>query len=189
MKYYRGDIYIGGVCDGVSTNGSTVDRNNLSATVYKVSATATPSTATYTQVLSFPLTFNRYATLNGGEGGGDRGTNYIDPNGTISTLSNTSWHPWARTFSEIQFVNTYSPMSPQPMLMDIEFDIDGAMILGFGDRSGHQGGNRNYSTNTSDNSTYYFSNAGDILRAYSANGGFVIEKNSTVGSVKHRRCQ
>ncbi len=180
VKHYRGDIYIGGICDGVS--GSTVDRNELKATVYKVSASATPSTAVFTQVLDFPLTFNRNANLNGGETNGGASAVYTDPNGNIAGLSNTSWHPWARNFAEVQVINTYSPMYPQPILMDIEFDIDGAMVLGFGDRTGHQGGNQNYSTNTADGATFYTTGAGDILRAYSNNGSFIIETNATEGT-------
>ena len=183
IKIYKGEIYVGGVCDGVSST-NTVSRNNLKATIYKVSASAAPASATFTEVFSMPLTFNRNANLNLGEYNGSSATAYRDPNGTINTLSNTSWHPWARSMTDVLLTTTDSRfMYPQPMLSDIEFDVEGSMILGFIDRTGHQGGNFNYGTNTSSGTLYYATSAGDILRVNNNNGTFALENNGTAGAV------
>ncbi|MEZ5045997.1 MAG: SdrD B-like domain-containing protein [Chitinophagaceae bacterium] len=183
IKYYKGEIYVGGVCDGVvdlTNTSSVVDRNNLKATVYKASAFADPTTAVWTQVFEMPLTFNRIANLNLGWGA-DSGDPYIDPNGTNSSLSISSWHPWSRgnNFAELLSENVNGVMYPQAILSDIEFDVDGSMILGFIDRAGHQGGAQNLGTTGS--TTYYGTGTGDLLRVYNDNGTFVLENNGTAG--------
>lgn len=184
VKYFKGDIYVGGVCDGVNgtTSTSTVDRNNLKATIYKVSASSSPSSSSFTEVFSFPLTFNRNSNLN--YAGFVRSTSpYVDPNGTNNALTQASWHPWARSFTDLLLFNASEVHYPQPVLMDIEFDVDNSMIVGFGDRSGHQVGYNNLGVNTSSSQLYYSTCAGDLYRASNNNGTFVLENNGTAGSI------
>ncbi|MEZ4982930.1 MAG: hypothetical protein R2769_15370 [Saprospiraceae bacterium] len=72
-------------------------------------------------------------------------------------------------------------MYPQPIFSDIEFDVDGSMILGFMDRLGHQLGNKNYPI-TGTSPLISTISGGDILRAYlEDNGDFTIENNATAG--------
>jgi SdrD B-like domain/Proprotein convertase P-domain len=184
LKVYRGDIYIGGVCDGVNASTNAISRNNLSLTIYKVSESAIPATATFTSVFTAPLTFDREGALNSVFGwNGAASQDYIDANGTITTLSNTSWHPWARSMSDLLLVQSDRFLYPQPMLSDIEFDVNGAMILGFSDRTGHQVGWNNYGTNTSSSTTYEGVGGGDLLRVHNNNGTFVMESNGTADGV------
>jgi len=183
IKVYRGELYIGGVCDGVTdlTNQtSAVNRNNLKATIYKTSLITAPSSAIWTEVFSMPLTYNRDANLNFG-GGATSSVKYIDPNGTDNALTIDAWHPWARSWSDINL--NLSVFYPQPMLLDIEMDIDGSMILGFGDREGHQVGNYNLGVEIGNFSTYYGTANGDILRVFNNNGTFILENNGTAGGI------
>ncbi|MFY7900063.1 MAG: SdrD B-like domain-containing protein [Chitinophagaceae bacterium] len=187
VKYYRGDIYVGCVNDGVHVSGNPVNRDNLMMYVYKVGADETPGSATFDIVLQAPLTYDRRANLNSGYGGG-KNTVYTDPNGTNNALSNTAWHPWARTFAELLVGGSATkPMYPQPILSGIEFDpIDGSMILGLMDRTGHQTGNENFGTNTASTTLYTGNAAGDILKAENVGGNysnFTLESNGTVGGV------
>ncbi|MCB9309699.1 MAG: hypothetical protein H6567_06565 [Lewinellaceae bacterium] len=184
LKYYRGEIYVGGVCDGVTdlTNpSSAVNRNNLKATVYKTNGSTAPGGAVWTQVFEMPLTFNRNANLNVGSAA-TASYPYTDPNGTNNALSISSWHPWARSWSDmiLNFSDT-KPYYPQPMLTDIEFDIDGSMILGFCDREGHQVGTQNLTP--TGNPAEYGTAPGDILRVFNNNGTFVLENNGTAGTL------
>ena len=181
VKCYRGAVYVGGVQDGVNPNTSAINRTELTAYVYKVDVAAAPGSASFTQVLSSPLTYNRNANLNSGFGG-NSSTPYRDPNGTDNTLSNTSWHPWTANFSDL-LVNGH-PMYPQPILSGIEFDaVDGSMILGIMDRTGNQTGNANLGTNTGSNTLYTGNSAGDILRAAKSVGTFVMESNGKSGAI------
>lgn len=183
VKFYRGAIYVGGVTDGVKPDNSSVNRADLSAYVYKVDAAATPGTASFTTVFNAPLTYNRKSNLNTGYGAG-KSTNYTDPNGTDITLCHTSWHPWARNFNELLYINSH-PLYPQPILSGIEFDpVDGSMILGIMDRIGNQIGNANFGTNTGSGTLYTGNAAGDILRASNTGGlysSFVLENNASDG--------
>ncbi len=189
VKFYRGAIYVGGVLDGVKPDNSSVDRSELKAVVLKVDASVVPGTETFTTVLDAPLTYQRRANMNTGFGV-DKNSNYVDPNGTIAaaTLCQGSWHPWARTFTEVIVPpGSNKIIYPQPMLSSLDFDpADGSMILGITDRTGHQSGNVNYAPTSMGNNTLYTSNAaGDILKA-SNNGsytGFTLESNGTAGSL------
>lgn len=183
LKIYKGDIYVGGVCDGVTdltSATSAVNRANLKATIYKTSVSATPSSATWTQVFEMPLTFKRAANLNLA-GGATATTPYKDPNGTVNTLTIDSWHPWARTFADLQL--NYTVFYPQPMLTDIEFDVDGSMILGYSDREGHQTGNNNLGLPPDASTVYYGTANGDIIRVDNSTGTFTLENNGKAGSI------
>ncbi|MFM7172503.1 MAG: SdrD B-like domain-containing protein, partial [Caldilinea sp.] len=70
-----------------------------------------------------------------------------------------------------------------PTLSDIEFDLDGSMILGFNDRTGMQTGRLNWSTNSSDNGLYGSVVGGDILRAFPSGNTYVLENQGRVGGV------
>ncbi|MCB0690437.1 MAG: carboxypeptidase regulatory-like domain-containing protein [Saprospiraceae bacterium] len=66
----------------------------------------------------------------------------------------------------------------QPMLTDLEFEVDGAMILGVRNRSGDQYGFKNYSPNLDDTNLYSIFAPGDVLRADpNGDGTFTLENN------------
>ena len=175
-KFWRGKIYVGGIC--TAENGG--DSTNLRAYIYSfIPNDANPNN--FKEEFSFPLNYPRgYTSIS-------------------STTNKTSaaWRPWIAQWADITKPSpgnaTYSQtIHPQPILSDIEFDVDGSMILGFMDRAGHQLGNNNYSTLLTDNTTtapivrkvYEGASAGDLLRAgMNTDGTFTLESNATVNGV------
>lgn len=157
----KGDkVYIGGVCDASTSQ----NRNNLSADVYEFD----PASGTFTNVLSFPLTFKRgHVTYFGCAS---------SPQRDIAT----QWNPWTdvhTVFADCGIHDVY----PQPVLSDIEFDTDGSMILGFFDRWGHQTGEANNYPNGVFGEQGV--TGGDIMRAYNNSGVFQIENNGVAGAL------
>jgi Cna protein B-type domain. len=153
-KFYRDKVYIGLICDG-STGGNAA----LKAVVLEFD----PSDASFSQVFEMPLTFTRGQAT------------YVCANTTIAQ----QWNAWTDQFSS-RVTCLGSDVYPQPMLTDIEFDVDGSMILGFADRWGYQIGYANYGT--SDFGLYSGSSGGDMIRVYrDPNLGFVAESNGSAG--------
>jgi len=127
-----------------------------------------------------PLTYNRLANLNYGSFA-TSSIAYIDPNGTNNSLTIDAWHPWTRSWPDITL--NLGVFYPQPMLVDIEIDVEGSLILGFGDRAGHLVGNNNLGVTNGNSTVYYGTSTGDIMRVHNNNGTFVLENNGTAGSV------
>lgn len=153
LKYYLGDVYVGGVCDAETSQLSA----DLKATVYRFNS------GTFTNVLEFPLDYTKGLPFTG-------------------ATTFTTWYAWFPTQpppAPNTWGSTYLFILPQPIFSDIEFDIDGSMILGFADRNGHQTGNFNYRTTSTDNEEGMV--GGDILRAYNNSGTFVLENNGSAG--------
>lgn len=167
-KFWRGKIYVGGVC--TAENGG--DSTNLRAYIYSfIPGDANPNN--FTEVFNFPLNYSRgYTSI-----------------GSATNKTSAAWRPWIAKWADITKplpgAATYNQtIHPQPILSDIEFDVDGSMILGFMDRAGHQLGNSNYSPNKGDTKTYEGTAAGDLLRAgLNANGTYTLESNATVNGV------
>lgn len=156
LKIYNGKVYVGGVCDALPATG-TGNKSNLRASVYELSGT------TFTQIFDFPLTYPK-----GYPAAADRDI--------------TGWYPWTDNFDDLRQGTSTLLRYPVPMFTDIEFDIDGSMVLGFGDRTGWQGGDQNYRPDGTSTTLYEVnSQAGDILRAFYANGTFVLENNAKAG--------
>ena len=181
LKYYRGQVFVGGVTsnEAVSTtipfgstdNAMTIrDTTGMRAIVYKVNL----STGTLTQVLSFPLTYKKGASDN--DKTGIARSEYWFPWTDIQPGSSTTLPP--SRFSRNDLPNC---SYPQAMLTDIEIDIEGSMILGFRDRFGDQYGNNNYGTNTTSTQLYRAISPGEILRAGQCSPGqWTIESNARV---------
>ena len=74
--------------------------------------------------LDFPLTYPR------GYGWG-------------GTPQNTGWYPW-QSQRQLIFGMLVEQHILEPMLSDIEFDLDGSMVLALMDRTAHQSGAKNY---------------------------------------------
>jgi hypothetical protein len=155
-KVYRGKIYVGVVCDAFTSQ----NKSDLRAYVYSYN----PATNAWATVFDFPLTYPK---------------GFASGNGNGKDL--TGWYPWSDNFNAKLDAGN-SLVNPEPIFTDIEFDIDGSMILGFGDRTGFQGGVKNY--DISGTGSYNGINGGDILRAELVNGVFVLENNAkTAGTV------
>ncbi|MDZ7898304.1 MAG: SdrD B-like domain-containing protein [Arcicella sp.] len=179
VKFWRGKVYVGGVCTAENAGGTAAD---LKAYIYSF----TPGDANadnFTEVYNFKLDY-------------PRGFTSVD--GFNNKKTSAAWKPWIAKWSDITNPlpgeATYNQtIYPQPMLSDIEFDVDGSMILGFMDRVGHQLGSNNYSTLATDfvagsttvRKLYEGTSAGDLLRAgLNADGvTYTLEKDATVNGV------
>ena len=90
-----------------------------------------------------------------------------------------AWRPWARTWADTPYdgvANVVLAGHPQPILTDLELAPDGAFVLGFTDRFGHQGGSWNYTPVPGNTDTMLCTPGGDTLRACRMSSGtWVIE--------------
>ena len=159
LKVYNGKVYVGAVCDAQASK----NKSDLRAFVYQF------DNGSFTQIFDFPLTYPK----------GFPNRSYPE---------RTGWFPWSDNFDDMlpkpdqAFSNGIDVIYPSPMLTDIEFDIDGSMVLGFGDRVGMQGGDKNYRPGGTSTALYTVNSVGgDILRAFFSNGAFVLENNAKAG--------
>ena len=167
IKFWRGKVYVGGVCTAENAGGTKAD---LKAYIYSfVPGDANPNN--FTQIITFPLNYPRgFASIDG------------------TKQTSAAWKPWIAKWSDITSPAPGSAafnqtICPQPILSDIEFDVDGSMVVGFMDRAGHQLGNKNYSPNKNDFATYEGTSAGDLLRIGFSNGVYTLENNATVNGI------
>ncbi|RYF77843.1 MAG: hypothetical protein EOO39_02970 [Cytophagaceae bacterium] len=161
VKTYQGKVYIGAVCDASVSN----NKSDLRAIVFAYTpgtSTDLGSGGTYQIIFDFPLTYPK--------GAPDR-----------TDFSVRGWFPWVDLFNELTLVNRTTIIHPQPILADIQFDIDGSMVLGFNDRSGLQLGFENLSPSAADETHYVNMSGGDVLRAYFSNGTYVLENGGKAG--------
>ncbi len=114
LKFYRGSLYVGGVCTGGAPDG--VDQD-----AYVLKYDPNNIAAGYTIALQFPLDYSR-------EGVGGNGL--------------SKWQPWSFTWNTA-FQNQ-NWRNPEPILSNIDFTIDEAMVVSLMDRHGHQVGFKNY---------------------------------------------
>ncbi|MGF7217110.1 hypothetical protein GGR92_003283 [Spirosoma lacussanchae] len=166
LKVYRDNVYVGSVCDALDTQ----NKSDLVANVYKFN----PATSSFTNVMSFPLTY-------------PKGPVFVSL-AFSSVMELTGWYPWTDTFNDLSTgtVNTTQNSTrlvhPQPILSDIEFDLDGSMILGFADRTGLQVGYANYAP-VGTTALYTGFSGGDLLRASFNGNTYLLENNAKVGGL------
>ena len=158
LKYYKGKVYIGAVCDAQTSQ----DKSDLRAYVLEF----TPGANTFTVIFDFPLTYPKGSPFS-------------------SVNDRPGWYPWTDTWSVMTSLSGNSPGGggiayPVPMLCDIEFDIDGSMVLGFGDRTAYQTGFNDYAP-TGAGPLFQGFAGGDILRVFAKNGTYVLENNAKAG--------
>jgi len=82
---------------------------------------------------------------------------------STSATSHTNWKRWTDDTDDI-FGGTNYPRHPQPILSDLEIADDGSFVLGFLDRTGLEGGHKNYAPDSGDSKLYSPSSGGDIKR-------------------------
>lgn len=159
IKIKDGAVYVG-VVDSAESTKSTSD---LHAWVLRLDGSA------FQQVFDMALNYPR----------GSWPHSYIPANWDYA------WNPWFNQndpWPPIGDVGGYSE-APQPFLSDIEFDVNGDMILGIGDRFGYQAGADQPGPTPGDR----FINAtslGDILRACGSPAtGWTLESNAACGDV------
>jgi len=92
-----------------------------------------------------------------------------------------TWNAWSDDFDDASFTFGNSEIAnPQAILSDIEFDVDGSMILGYADRFGFQTGTRNNWNFSSGTVLVSGNSGGDIRYVYNDNGTFVGEQNGNI---------
>ncbi len=159
-KFYKGKVYVGGVCSAETSQNAS----DLKAVVYEFN----PANSTFTNRLEFGLGYTK-------------GITWVWP----GVEDRKFWRPWTDDFNKLiapaQNTGTRKFLVyPQPILSDIEFDIDGSMILGFMDRTGMQSGFLQADLAGND-PVYEGISGGDTLRAFNNNGAFVLENNGVAG--------
>ncbi len=148
IEIHECKVYIGVVCDG-----------GLVAHVMELQ----PS-GTFSSILEIDLTYDRgFALLNNCPG--------------VDEIP-ADWNNWSDDYADALggtgTVGTIDRAYPQAILGDIEFDIDGSLILGFIDRFGMQVGFANYQPYAGSTDLELVFAAGDILRACRDNCGDLV---------------
>jgi trimeric autotransporter adhesin len=177
VKVQNDKIYVGGVTVRETTGKHDIaDTANMRGVVYEFN----PSTNLFTEVLRFPLSHRRGFSNN--DHRYEFRNNYWSAwqnNGDISLTAplrygmNPSLTPSKTWPSALYYA--------QPMLCNIEFDIDGSMILGIRDRFGDQGGYANlFETGNEPGETYRTISSGEVLKAGKTGAAWVLENNGSV---------
>ncbi len=172
LKYFRGKVYVGVTCTGenlgksVSQYDAPANEQVTSSTVYELDPAGT---GVGTAVLDIPLNYTKNLASK------------FD-NGLIR-----GWYNWTDDIKNISYSHGNGQDStwshPQPMLCDIEFDVDGSMITSFFDRTGHQMGWRNFRPSADTINKLSCTVSGEILRAWRnpTSCAFELENNGTAG--------
>jgi len=157
VKAHGGHVYIGAVCDAEKSQSVT----DLKATVYELD----PATRKFTEVFRMSLDYLRSSA--------------------VAHPGLKSWNPWTDDFSKaLHSAFPSTAARPQPLLASIAFDAQGAMILGFMDRFGHQSGVGQ--PDPSGKASFAAVASGDILRVLprrpgSKNIRLSLEDNAVAG--------
>ncbi|OQX04201.1 MAG: hypothetical protein BWK73_36945 [Thiothrix lacustris] len=146
VKYHRGYVYVGGVCDAAS------DPYNLSKVRgYVLRFNPANTAAGFTHVKDFALNQPRsgYGYTNTGE-----------------------WSGW---LPQADAVNV-RPQFHSPIVSNLEFDTDGSIIVGIIDRAGLQKGTNSYDEPACDDPTVdYVDTMGDVLRLCKTDTGYLSD--------------
>lgn len=165
VKFHRGKVYVGVTYTG--ENGGTV--NDLQANVF----TLNPANSAWSNsLLTIPLNYQKGCARKTDQG--------------------CSWNVWEDEYKQSWEVTDPAPSDgsypyitvarPMPALVEIEFDGEESMILGFRDRFSDQTGHRNSRTDGS-HPPHGITNiaGGDLLKAVWSNGAYVLETNGKAG--------
>ena len=159
LKYHAGKVYVGTVCSAETSQ----DVRDLEAYVQSYDqGTGMWST------LYGPIELGAFA----------RRANNAGTPGTEAT-----WRPWTSTWPAIPVGLEGQAVWAQPILSDIEFDMDGTLMLGFLDRWGYQTGEDNFGTNFPSPMTYGPISSGDVMRVCNVLGSYQLELNGSCGGV------
>jgi hypothetical protein len=170
VKAYGDSLYAGIMCDASTSTTCTATGAcaDLKAYVYEWDG------ASWSSVLASPIVLNYTRNLHNDNGGGN------------------FWHPWVDDYATMKpYVDLGEPGDandanyPQPILTQIEVDVDGSFILAFGDRTAYQLGYRAPAPDAGsagdiDNE---YASAGDLLRVAHNNGVYTLENNGVAGSL------
>jgi SdrD B-like domain len=177
IKYYKGKIYVGVVCTG-ETEANANSTTNVNTNMDGTTVTGGSFNLGNAYILQFNATgagvWNTMLTIP---------LNYPRGNAADEDFAITRWYNWASNFNAVKADPTSvsgALIHPQPILSNIEFDVDGTMIIGFMDRLGNQAGL--FQGDTNGNSDYFAETGGDILRAYNNGCNYQLETNGKEGA-------
>ncbi len=146
VKYHRGYVYVGGVCDAAS------DPYNLS------------------KVRGYVLRFNPANTAAGFSHVKDFAIN--QPRSGYEYTNIGEWSGW---LPQADAVNV-RPQFHSPIVGNLEFDTDGSIIVGIIDRAGLQKGTNSYDEPTcADPTVDYVDTMGDVLRLCKTDTGYLSD--------------
>ena len=159
LKFFRERLYLGGVCDGDdgTPSNDVNDPANENMFGYVHQFDPADPTAAGIEVLDFPLFTTQSPPA-------DEDYPHVGLSGGNCGFATRNWHPWRGTYPQLFSSCNGTYQWPTPFIADLEFDYDGSMIVGIGDRMGLQIGNDNYGL-TGSTPTSAFA-GGDVLRAY-----------------------
>lgn len=167
-----GDVYIGGVCTGES--GGAI--GDVTAQVLRHDPSGADGNTT--SVYSLPMNYRQTVRPANAECAFSLGVN--------GRIGCDGWEPWRATWADanpeeiILNVGTHQFYSaPQPMLTDIEIDIDGSIVLAFADRFGMQSGFRNYDDSGTSTTLRSGTTAGDLIRLCNVDGNLTFPCNAS----------
>ena len=167
VNVHEGDVYVGVVCSDESAGSIT---SKFQAHVMKLTG------SNFTKVASMPLNYEKDWAAPGA---------YPTPKNACE--AQRGWFPWTSNPADFtSFAGCRGPedanknvvIHPQPVLSDIEFDVDGSIVLGFLDRIGVQAGSGNYAPDTANTALYENMGGGDIRRMCNVGGSYVAEGNA-----------
>jgi subtilisin-like proprotein convertase family protein len=163
VAWRQGKVYVGVVATGENAGGTAAD---VDAHLMEFNS-ATAAWTGNAPIFSFPLDYAK---------------------GYVHYLETpTSFGPWIDTWAELYQGNAGSPpaprvMRPQPMFSDIDFLVNGDIVMSFCDRAGHQTGYRNDDTSAAGTGRFSGYIGGDTLRARKVAGAWTLESNGIVGT-------
>ncbi len=159
LSVHKGNVYVGSVASGQLGGGAS-----MRFFIQKYDGTS------FTTVLNESLAY-------------ERGFVHLTYNKPNAPEICKNWESWTADFNDIHTagVSREGPRwcRPQPILSDIEFDYNGDIIIAFMDRTGHQTG---YLQANTDENNLILGNGyigGEILRAASSNGTYILENGGT----------
>ncbi len=150
LGFKNGKLYVGGVCTGqtgtVTTGSNTVNgATNLYSHIFEIANVLTTPSAPV-KINTIPLNYLK--------GCADHGA------GCNNNMR--QWYPWTSNGATTNAAIIEGTVYPQPMVSDIEFDVDGSIVIALMDRYGHQAMiSRPYTNNMSSQFPIL---SGDILR-------------------------
>ncbi len=193
VKYYEGLVYVGGITSKQRTDAPIAsaadlasDHVNLNAFVYALN----PETGSITEVLQVPLNYRRGQVID--QYRYEYKTNWWrawQNNGDADVIRNDfndAYEIFPQPSAPYNTGNNTGMIYPQPMLSDIEFDVNGSMIIALRDRFGDQSGLNNFleganGSSATSGGTYFRGFAsGEILKAGRNGNVWTIENNAAI---------
>jgi hypothetical protein len=183
LKWYKGKLYVGVVCTGenesnantalnmnVNYNGTSVMGGSFNTNNSYILAFDPEAGGSWATALTIPLSYPR-------------------GNAADEDFNITRWYNWTSNFNVIKYVPS-SPSTgmalirPQPILSNIEFDVEGSMMISFMDRLSLQTGINQ--PDTFGVGSYYGELGGDLIRAYNNGCTYQLETNAKEGTASSK---